>query len=104
MKQSNENNLHNMEELLATSGGSDDRLIQLGQQIGAESLLQVLDTLGGALGELHHIPSAEHFIAAKKRELRNTDVRTQLLAGVDPQLMAEKYRLSTKYIEQIGMA
>ncbi len=104
MKQSIENNRHEMKQLLVTSDGSDDRLIHLGKQIGAESLLQVLDTLGGDLGELHRIPSAEHFIAAKNRELRNSDVRTQLLAGVDPRLLAQKYGLATEHIEQIAMA
>jgi len=72
-----------------------------GKQIGASALLKVLDTLGGDIGTAFYIPSAEYFIATKKREIRNQDVCLQLKAGVDPALIADKYGLKLQNIMQI---
>lgn len=100
MKQTDEKQLHELQALLASDEASD-HLTVLGKQIGAEALLKVLNTLGGEIGTAHFIPDAAHFIAAKKRELRNSDVCRQIAAGENPALMAEKYGLQTNQVMQI---
>jgi len=100
MKQTEEQNMKDLAALLATAGDNDP-LMNLGKQIGAGALLKVLDTLGGDTGAASYIPSAECFIAAKRRENRNKDVCSQVKAGVDIEQMATKYGLQIKHIMQI---
>ena len=100
MKQTEQKNVRDLETLLATSETSDP-LITLGKQIGAGALLKVLNTLGGDIGTATFIPGAEQFIAAKKREFRNSDICRQIAAGVDLEQMSTKYGLQIKHIMQI---
>jgi len=80
--------------------GSD--IVELGKVIGADALLVVLSTLGGPLGMQCYIPCPENFMAALRRELRDTDIHASY-NGTPASIttLARKHGISKTRVRQI---
>lgn len=85
-----------LEELLANTS-SDHELVLLGQRIGAEALLVVLDTLGGC--EVY-IRSKESFFEKLYNETRDADIAKRWHPG-KTHALAREYCITTRRILQI---
>lgn len=87
-------------ELLLASADNNNELVLLGQQVGPQTLMEVLEFLGGPRGCLTYIPSPDNFFRSLKQQQRDHDICLRY-NGTNTADLAQEYGIKPRRVQQI---